>query len=66
MCGSGVRWCDMHGKGIAISITYLKGDGPMRLIYIYFGHLRHWNPDDFAKALKERDRLPVLSRQNRK
>jgi hypothetical protein len=31
MCGSGVRWCDMHGKGIAISITYLKGDGPMRL-----------------------------------
>lgn len=31
--------------------------------YIFFGHLRHWQPDDLAKALDQRDILPVLSRQ---
>ena len=30
---------------------------------MFFGHLRHWNSDNLAKALSERDILPVLSRQ---
>jgi hypothetical protein len=31
--------------------------------FIYFGHLRHWDPVKLAKRLKEEDILPVLSRQ---
>lgn len=31
--------------------------------FIYFGHLRHWRPDDLEQALNERELLPVLSRQ---
>lgn len=31
--------------------------------FIYFGHAQHWEPDDLAVALKERELLPVISRQ---
>lgn len=31
--------------------------------FIYFGHLRHWNADDLAKAITGREILPVLARQ---
>jgi hypothetical protein len=31
--------------------------------YIYFGHLRHWNPDDLPETLRNEDPLPVISRQ---
>lgn len=31
--------------------------------FIFFGHVRHWNPADLERALRERDPLPVLSRQ---
>ena len=31
--------------------------------FIYFGHLRHWNPGVPEQALSERELLPVLSRQ---
>jgi len=33
--------------------------------YVYFGHLRHWNPDDLTQHLRasDSDILPVLSRQ---
>ena len=31
--------------------------------FIYFGHLRHWKPQDLTRALKQADVLPVLSRQ---
>lgn len=31
--------------------------------YIYFGHLRSWDPVDLQEALQTRDVLPVLSRQ---
>ena len=31
--------------------------------WIYFGHLQHWDSDSLADALRERDPLPVLTRQ---
>jgi hypothetical protein len=31
--------------------------------YIYFGHAQYWEGDDLAAALKERDILPVITRQ---
>lgn len=31
--------------------------------FIYFGHLRHWAPEDLAAALASREVLPVLARQ---
>jgi hypothetical protein len=31
--------------------------------FIFFGHVRRWEPDDLAYALENRDLLPVLSRQ---
>lgn len=31
--------------------------------YIFFGHVRLWNEDDLEQALKDRDVLPVLTRQ---
>lgn len=31
--------------------------------YIYFGHVQHWEAKDLEAALKERDLLPVISRQ---
>lgn len=31
--------------------------------FIFFGHLRHWAEADLARALQERDILPVLSHQ---
>lgn len=31
--------------------------------FIYFGHLRHWDPHELAEALRTRDPLPVLTRQ---
>lgn len=30
---------------------------------VFFGHVRKWNPTDLETALRERDLLPVLSRQ---
>lgn len=31
--------------------------------FLFFGHLRTWEPEDLEKALRERDPLPALSRQ---
>ena len=31
--------------------------------FIYFGHAQYWESDDLATALKERDILPVITRQ---
>jgi len=31
--------------------------------FIYFGHLRHWTPEELEVALKQNDILSVLSRQ---
>lgn len=31
--------------------------------FIYFGHAQYWESDDLAVALKERDILPVVTRQ---
>ncbi|MFF3320735.1 Pycsar system effector family protein [Streptomyces sp. NPDC002889] len=31
--------------------------------FVYFGHLRHWDPERLQEALCERDPLPMLSRQ---
>jgi Family of unknown function (DUF5706) len=31
--------------------------------FIYFGHLRHWEAQELAEALRTRDPLPVLTRQ---
>lgn len=31
--------------------------------FIYFGHVRHWEPDRLAAALRDTDPLPALSRQ---
>ncbi|MFF1880068.1 Pycsar system effector family protein [Pseudarthrobacter sp. NPDC058196] len=31
--------------------------------FIYFGHAQHWEPDDLAVALREREILPVIGRQ---
>lgn len=34
-----------------------------RANFIYFGHLRFWEPADLTRALREDDALPVLCRQ---
>lgn len=31
--------------------------------FIYFGHAQYWEADDLAEALKEREILPVITRQ---
>lgn len=31
--------------------------------FIYFGHLQHWQPDALADELRQRDPMPVLTRQ---
>ncbi|WP_328844702.1 Pycsar system effector family protein [Streptomyces sp. NBC_00258] len=31
--------------------------------FVFFGHVRHWDPADLETALRERDILPVLTRQ---
>ncbi|MFC0495109.1 Pycsar system effector family protein [Streptomyces mutabilis] len=31
--------------------------------FLFFGHLRHWDPTDLETALKDKDLLPNLSRQ---
>lgn len=31
--------------------------------FVYFGHLRHWDPVRLTEALRGRDPVPVLSRQ---
>ncbi|AWT44742.1 MULTISPECIES: Pycsar system effector family protein [Streptomyces] len=31
--------------------------------FLFFGHLRHWEPADLETALKEKELLPQLSRQ---
>lgn len=31
--------------------------------FIYFGHARHWEADDLAEVLENRDPLPVVTRQ---
>jgi len=30
--------------------------------YVYFGHLRHWDPEDLQKVFEEEDPLPVVTR----
>jgi hypothetical protein len=47
-------------------IPRLKSDDVKRKApdnYIYFGHAQHWEPEDLDVALRERDILPVISRQ---
>jgi hypothetical protein len=39
----------------------LKPEAPHN--YIYFGHLRHWEPDDLAEELRSGDPLEALTRQ---
>jgi Family of unknown function (DUF5706) len=41
--------------------TATKNEWPEN--FVYFGHLRHWDPEELANKLKEADILPVLSRQ---
>lgn len=51
---------------IAVVIPRLKSAGALkasRSNYIYFGHVRHWEPHELAEALKTRDILPVITRQ---
>jgi hypothetical protein len=31
--------------------------------FVYFGHLKHWDPDALADELRQRDPLPILTRQ---
>lgn len=31
--------------------------------FVFYGHIRHWDPADLATALRERDALPMLTRQ---
>lgn len=31
--------------------------------FIFFGHLKHWDPEQLAAALKDRNPMPTLSRQ---
>ncbi|WP_369170472.1 Pycsar system effector family protein [Streptomyces sp. R28] len=31
--------------------------------FVFFGHVRHWDPAELETALRERDPLPVLARQ---
>ncbi|MFD6276223.1 Pycsar system effector family protein [Streptomyces sp. NPDC060209] len=31
--------------------------------FLFYGHLRHWAPDDLARRLADTDALPTLSRQ---
>lgn len=51
---------------VAVVIPRLKSDGALkasRSNYIYFGHVRHWEPHDLAEALNTRDILPVITQQ---
>lgn len=51
---------------VAVVIPRLKSDSALKASkrnYIYFGHVRHWEPDELAEALKSRDILPVITRQ---
>lgn len=44
----------------------LKADAVKKMAddnFIYFGHAQYWEIDDLAKALRERDILPVITRQ---
>ncbi|MEY9966647.1 hypothetical protein ABIA33_004712 [Streptacidiphilus sp. MAP12-16] len=43
------------------SVKDLQAESPRNLIY--FGHLRHWDPDRLPDALLNQDMLPVLSLQ---
>ena len=47
-------------------VPRLKSDDVKRKApdnYIYFGHAQHWEPEDLDTALRERDIIPVISRQ---
>lgn len=51
---------------VAVVIPRLKSDGALKASknnYIYFGHVRHWEPDELAQALNGRDILPVITKQ---
>ncbi|MFC9944878.1 Pycsar system effector family protein [Streptomyces pratensis] len=37
--------------------------GPGEDEFLFYGHLRHWAPDDLAQRLADTDALPTLSRQ---
>ncbi len=50
----------------AVVIPYLRSSQLKREAaenYVYFGHLRHWKPDDLAKELETGSTLPSLSQQ---
>ncbi|MCX4822180.1 DUF5706 domain-containing protein [Streptomyces sp. NBC_01142] len=58
--------------GLAILLAMLvvaprmKGSQARRLSpsdFIYFGHVRHWDPERLVETLREADPLPALSRQ---
>lgn len=51
---------------VMVVIPQLKSEAAKRKArdnYIYFGHARHWDPGDLTEALKERELLPMISRQ---
>lgn len=51
---------------VAVVIPRLKSHGTFKASkrnYIYFGHVRHWEADELAEALKTTDILPVITRQ---
>lgn len=51
---------------VAVVIPRLKSDTVKSTAaenFIYFGHAQHWEPDELTVALKERELLPVISRQ---
>ncbi|MDQ1053124.1 hypothetical protein QE394_001052 [Arthrobacter sp. SORGH_AS 212] len=51
---------------VAVVIPRLKSDIVKKTAednFIYFGHAQHWEPAELASAIKDRDILPVISRQ---
>ncbi|MFJ3303715.1 Pycsar system effector family protein [Streptomyces sp. NPDC086549] len=65
-------WCAAALLGIAVLLSMWVvlprmrvsgGDRNGPADFVYFGHLRHWDPDRLAEVLRTADPLPVLSRQ---
>lgn len=68
-----VYWVGVAGLAIGVAMAVLavvpriRGrptSKDWRANFIYFGHLRHWPPDDLVRALRDDDVLPVLARQH--
>lgn len=50
-------------KAVAPGLRHKKLPVEQRDNFIYFGHLKSWDPSRLETALKDKDILPVLSRQ---